>query len=48
MEFELHELTTNELTSQFYKLIESKVDNAFLRSEIYDFIDELNRRDRNL
>ena len=44
---ELHELTTNELVSKFYNLIETKVENPFLRSEIYDFIDELNRRDRN-
>jgi len=44
---ELHELTTNQLTSKFYKLIESKVDDAFLRCEIYDFIDELTIRDKN-
>jgi len=44
---ESHELIINELTSKFDNLIEAKIDDAFSRSDIYDFIFELDRRDSN-
>ena len=32
----------NELTNEFYNYVENNIDNAFTRSDLWDFMDRFN------